>query len=137
MLDRNICISDDKFTKVDEYKNKLFVISAWVAAFCLFVGIAYWRIWNGPLDWPFIALGYLDIITVSAFLIIWGCTLLRLNRQVKNSRGLLPNKTIFLFHGLTISVGLVFSLLMETFYTLSVYYDSQNLEAWAVICATL
>ena len=139
MLERNICINDDNaFTKVDEYKNKLYVISAWVAAFCLGVGIAYWRTWNDGLDiWPFIALGYLEYITVGAFLIIWGWALLRLNRQVKKSRGLLPNKTIFLFHGLTISVGFLFSLLMETFYTLSVYYDSQNLEAWASVCATL
>jgi hypothetical protein len=107
-----------------------------VAAFCLCVGIAFWRTWTDGYK-IFIALGYLEFITVGAFLIIWGWALLRLNRQVKNSRGLLPNKTIFLIHGLTISVGLVFSLLMETAYTLSIYYDSQNLEAWASVCATL
>lgn len=54
---------------------------------------------------------YSMLSLLTLFLLVWAGTLVRLYRRVKNSDKLLPNKQVFLVHGVLLGVYLTFSAL--------------------------
>jgi hypothetical protein len=53
---------------------------------------------------------YLVIILDSVLLILWGISLIKLNRKVANADQLMPNRGIFCLHGTVLVLYVVFNL---------------------------
>jgi hypothetical protein len=62
---------------------------------------------------------YLVVTLDSVFLILWGISLIKLNRKVANADQLMPNRGMFCLHGTVLVLYVVFNLAFLVGYSAS------------------
>lgn len=116
LLDKDVILNNqDKIETVYRQKKWLLVASIAIVLLCLanaamaVVGFGYIYHKRGPT--LMLASEYITVGLIFIFLLIWAIALCQLYSKVKNTDNLLPNKTIFALHGMSLILLVLFSLL--------------------------
>lgn len=117
LLDKDVILNNqDRIASVERKKKCLMLASIVVVLLSLAVavmyGIGFTYIYHKRGPRLLIAAMYLSVASIGVFLAIWALALAKLYNKVKNQEALLPNKKVFLLHGISLFL-LVFFLSMN------------------------